>query len=54
MKRLAFVLMVFVPLAVLADAPETATVSGQIVDPGGSPLPGVTMTLSSPRATSSP
>ncbi len=49
MKRLAVVLMLFVPLGAVADAPETATVSGTIVDPGGSALPGVSVTLSSPR-----
>ena len=49
MKRLAMVLMLFVPLGAFADAPETATVSGTIVDPGGSALPGVSVTLSSPR-----
>ncbi len=49
MKRLAMVLMLFVPLGAFADAPETATVSGTIVDPGGSALPGVSITLSSPR-----
>ena len=42
MKRLAVVLMLLVPFGALADAPETATVSGTIVDPGGSALPGVT------------
>ena len=49
MKRLAMVLMLFVPLGAFADAPETATVSGTIVDSGGSALPGVSVTLSSPR-----
>jgi len=33
----------------LAGAPETATISGRIVDPGGSPLPGVSVTLSGER-----
>ncbi|MDE2922424.1 MAG: carboxypeptidase-like regulatory domain-containing protein [Acidobacteriota bacterium] len=49
MKRLALILMMLVPVGALADAPETATVSGTIVDPGGSPLPGVSVTLSSGR-----
>ena len=37
------------PVGAFADAPETATISGQIVDPGGSPLPGVSVTLSGER-----
>ncbi|MYF94870.1 MAG: carboxypeptidase regulatory-like domain-containing protein, partial [Holophagales bacterium] len=49
MKRLAVVLMLLVPFGAFADAPETATVSGTIVDPGGSALPGVSVTLSSER-----
>ena len=49
MKRLAVVLILLVPVGLFADAPETATVSGTVVDPGGSPLPGVSITLSSER-----
>ncbi len=49
MKRLAVALMLLVPFGAFADAPETATVSGTIVDPGGSALPGVSVTLSSER-----
>ena len=49
MKRLAVILMLLVPASAFADAPETATVSGTIVDPGGSALPGVSVTLSSGR-----
>ncbi len=50
MKRLAVVLVALaVPVGVVADAPETATIGGQVVDPGGSPLPGVTVTLSGER-----
>ena len=49
MKRLAVALLLLVPAGLSADAPETATVSGRIVDPGGSVLPGVTMTLTSER-----
>ena len=49
MKRLAVALMLLVPFGAFADAPETATVSGTIVDPGGSALPGVSITLSSER-----
>ncbi len=49
MKRLAVALMLLVPVGLFADAPETATISGTIVDPGGSPLPGVSITLSSER-----
>ncbi|MYF04907.1 MAG: carboxypeptidase regulatory-like domain-containing protein, partial [Holophagales bacterium] len=49
MKRLAVILMMLVPVGAFADAPETATVSGTVVDPGGSPLPGVSVTLSSGR-----
>ena len=50
MKRLFLAaLLVLLPVCVLADAPETATISGHIVDPGGSPLPGVSVTLSGER-----
>ena len=49
MKRLAVALILLIPVGLFADAPETATVSGTIVDPGGSPLPGVSVTLSSDR-----
>ena len=49
MKRLAVILVLLVPVGAFADAPETATVSGTIVDPGGSALPGVSVTLSSGR-----
>ena len=47
MKRLAVALLLFVPVGLFTDAPETATVSGTIVDPGGSGLPGVGVTPSS-------
>ena len=49
MKRLAVALVLLIPVGLFADAPETATISGTIVDPGGSPLPGVSITLSSER-----
>ena len=49
MKRLAMALILLIPAGAFADAPETATVSGTIVDPGGSALPGVSVTLSSGR-----
>ena len=50
MKRfLLAALLVLLPVCALADAPETATISGRIVDPGGSPLPGVSVTLSGER-----
>ncbi len=50
MRRLCVAtLLLLLPVGVLADAPETATISGQVVDPGGSPLPGVSVTLSSER-----
>jgi len=50
MKRfLLAALLLLLPVGALADAPETATISGQIVDPGGSPLPGVSVTLSGER-----
>ncbi len=50
MKRfLVAALLLLLPAGALADAPETATISGQIVDPGGSPLPGVSVTLSGER-----
>ncbi len=50
MKRfLAAASLLLLPVGALADAPETATISGQIVDPGGSPLPGVSVTLSGER-----
>ena len=42
-------LLVLLPVCVFADAPETATIGGQVVDPGGAPLPGVTITLSGDR-----
>ena len=50
MKRLFLAaLLVLLPVCLFADAPETATISGQVVDPGGSPLPGVSVTLSGER-----
>ena len=50
MKRLfVAALLLLLPVGAFADAPETATISGQIVDPGGSALPGVSVTLSGER-----
>jgi hypothetical protein len=37
----------------LADGPQTATIEGRVLDASGSPLPGVTISLSGPQGASS-
>ncbi len=52
MRKMACLVAAFlllVPGALLADGPETGVVSGVVTDPTGSPLPGVTVTLSGDR-----
>jgi len=36
---------------VLADGPQTGTIDGRVLDAGGTPLPGVTVTLTGPQNT---
>ncbi len=50
MKRLlSATLLVLLPVSLMADAPENTTIGGQVTDPGGSPLPGVSVTLGGDR-----
>ncbi len=51
MKRIALVLIALLVLAApsMADGPETGVVTGKVTDPSGTPLPGVTVTISGDR-----
>jgi protocatechuate 3,4-dioxygenase beta subunit len=48
MKRVfvtMFVLVIVGAVPALADAPQTGTLEGRVLDAGGGPLPGITVTL---------